>query len=99
MSGKRLERQLVAPRSGPLAGVGADLEDVVGSRLKSVDNDGRLCGVGRPVVGRAAAVVVHEFIEHDLAVAMLSGRRVPLQSNARRAHPHSGEIERRAGRY
>ena len=93
-----LKWQLVAPGSRSFAGVGADLEDVVGDGLKSVDNDRRLGGVGWPLVGRVASIVVQQLVQYDLAVAVLSGRRVPLQSHAGRAHAYRSEIERRAGR-
>ena len=98
LSGEGLERQLVAPRSRSFAGVGADLKDVVGGRLQSVDDDVRLGGVGRPVVGGVAPVVVQQLVQHDLAVAMLPGRRLPLQSHARRADADRREIHRRSGR-
>ena len=98
LRGEGLKRQLVAPRPGSLAGVGADLEDVVGGRSKSVDDDGRLGGVGRPVVGRVPAVVVEQLVHDDLAVTVLAGRRLPLQSHARRTLTHRREVERSAGR-
>jgi len=94
----RTEIQLTTPGSGALARVRSDVEDIVGGRLKSVDDDGRLGGVGRPVVGRVASVVVEQLVQDDLAVAVLAGRLVPLQADARRTHANCGEIERRAGR-
>ena len=94
----RTEKQLAAPRSGALGRVGADVEDVVGGRAQSVDDDARVGGVGRPVVGRVAPVVVQQLIEHDLAVAVALGRRVPLQSHAGRTCAARREVVWRAGR-
>ena len=88
----RAERQLAAPRSGALARVGADVKDVVGGRLESVDDDRRVGRVGRPVVGRAAAVVVEQLVEHDATVAVPAGRRVPLQVRARRPRAARREV-------
>lgn len=97
MCGESLERQLVAPGSRSFAGVRANLEDVIGGRLKSVDDNGRLSGVGRPLLGGVASVVVEQLVQYDLAIAMLSRWRFPLQSNARRTQSYCSEIERRAG--
>ena len=58
MCGESLEWQLVAPGSRSFAGVRADLEDVVGGWLQSVDDDGSVGGVGGPVFGRVASVMV-----------------------------------------
>jgi len=93
------ERQLAAPRSGSLGRVGADVEDVVGARRHSVDQHVRAGRVGRPVVGRAASVVVEQLVDDDPAVSVSSDRRVPLQVRARRAGAASREVVRRARRY
>jgi len=56
------ERQLTTPWSGTFAGVSADVEDILGGRLKSVDNDGRVGGVGRPVFSRVVEIVVQQLV-------------------------------------
>ena len=88
---------MTTPGSGAFARIRADVEDVVGGRLKSVDDDGRLGGVGRPVVGRVLSVVVEQLVQNDLAVTMSLGRRVPLQADARRAGAAGREVVRRTG--
>ena len=75
------------------------MEDVVGGRLQSVDDDGRVAGVGRPVVGRVQSVVVQQFVENDLSIAMSFDRRVPVQTHARGTGTGRCEVVRRARWY
>jgi len=92
------ERQLAAPRSGAFARVRADVEDVVCGRLQSVDDDESVGGVGGPVVGRVASLVVQQLVECYLAVTMSFDWWVPLQSDAGRTGAAGSEVVWRTGR-
>ena len=92
------EWQLAAPRSGAFTRVCSDVEHVVGGRLKSVDDDECVGGVGGPVVGRVASRVVQQFVEHYLTVTMSLDWWIPLQSNAGRTGAARSEVVWRTGR-
>ena len=93
------ERELVAPRSWAFDGVGSDLKDVVSRRFEAVDCNRRVRRIRRYFVSFVRTVMVDDFVQHDVSVTMLFGRRDPFESDCRRTEANGREIQWRSGRY